>query len=136
MSSEKEGYEITFKNNRKSKKSIRVRVVVGEPEIKFNLQPNLPRTESYTPNNNGILEFSLVPIDASEDATLYTHKFSTKHHFQFSKQKDVKKWKLTLDVSAGNVSEQPIHSLDDPPTNVEVGVEEPIDQPKQKPKGK
>jgi hypothetical protein len=126
MSSEKNEYEITFKNNKDSTRFISVIVKVGTPSIGFELGPGEKDKRDYTPEN-GSLEFEINPLDSDKPKLLMlTYNFSTKFDFNFDKTGSDKKWKLKFK----NLT-RPFPFGDDPPTNVEVGVNDII-SPKQK----
>jgi len=117
-------HEVTFTNSDDSKETITVTCEAGSPSTPFTLDIGGSKTDSYTPDNKGILKFRIEPVVTTEKTRFFTYAFSTKHPFQFSKQKKIKKWELTLDVDTQNENAQ-ISANNPPPTNVEVGVDEP-----------
>ncbi len=95
----------------------------------------------YSPDNNKVLKFTIYSCGSGRPTISNTILFSTPHDHEFHKYKNMdnvvlkKEWTLKLKNLERNGVVIP---NGDPPTNVEVGVDEPPVnfKQKQKPEGK
>ena len=119
-------YPITFKRHPSSDRDLEVRVNKGTPDDEILLTSSEPEVKKDFKPVNAKLEFEIVPL-GSTGTKMSTLNFSTALDHEFHKNwNNDKKWKLkfkNLDNS--------FPTNGDPPTNVEVGVND-IYSPKQK----